>query len=109
MKRYLKALWRLTFEPIYRRLFRRYFEAILREVQANRADLYNHIDGINTRQGRVNAEVIAGLADLDRHVRTVIAAGWDDTALSRRMAALEDRLDRAGAPIVPESEEADQK
>jgi len=91
MKRYLKALWRLTFEPIYRRLFRRYF------------------DGINTRQGRVNAEVIAGLADLDRHVRTVIAAGWDDTALSRRMAALEDRLDRAGAPIVPESEEADQK
>jgi hypothetical protein len=103
MKRYLKVLWRTTFEPVYRRLFQRYYVVTLREVKEMRWELYNHI----TRQGEVNAEVIAHLHELDRHVRTVIAAGWDDTALARRMASLEDRIERDGTSLPSEAEKKD--
>jgi hypothetical protein len=104
MKGYLRSLWRNTLEPVYRWLFRRYFDAILRDIYELRVELHNHIAGINTRQGQVNADVIARLDELDRHVRTVIAAGWDDEALARRMAALEDRLGQSTLPLVAGSE-----
>lgn len=104
MMRYLRALWRITFAPVYRRLFGRYFEAILSEVKAIREELYHDIAGINTRQGQVNSEVLARLDELDQNVRTVIAAGWDDKALARRMAALEDRLGQDGSPVAFGSE-----
>lgn len=104
MKGYLRSLWHMTVEPVYRRLFRRYFDAIIRDVWELRQELYNHIAGINERQGAVNTEVLARLEELDRHVRTVVAGGWDTTALARRMAALEDRFEDDGSPTSSGSE-----
>jgi hypothetical protein len=95
----LNALWRIAFEPLYRRLFGRHFVGMTERLDTLSGSLDSHISGINQRQGAVNAEVIERLVELnrridelDRHVRTVAAAHWDTVAMARRMAALEDRL-----------------
>jgi uncharacterized coiled-coil DUF342 family protein len=46
---------------------------------------------------RALADEVAQVRDrqtsLERHVETVIASGWDTTALARRLVTLEDRLE----------------
>jgi hypothetical protein len=116
--RLLRALWRVTLRPVYDRLFGTYFQisigqlhelrgefGLLRsEVRDLQVELHNHISGINERQGAVNADVVERLADLarrvealDSHVRDVAAARWDLSALARRMASLEDRIEQDGS------------
>ena len=101
----LKTLWAITFKPIYTRLFRRFFDATINrlnttlgELATLRRELHNHVHGINVRLDELNARV----ADLDQQVHTVIAARWDETAMARRMAALEDGAQRNGAATAPE-------
>jgi hypothetical protein len=100
----LKALWAITFQPVYTRLFRRFFDAMisrettaLSELAGVRQDLHNHVHGLNVRLDALNARV----ADLDQQTRVMIAARWDDLALTRRMAALEERVEQNGAATVP--------
>jgi ABC-type transporter Mla subunit MlaD len=87
----------MTLEPVYIRLFRRYFQATINrlnttidEVAATRTDLQHHIAGLNRRLDQLSAQV----TELDRHVHTVVTARWDDAAMVRRMAAIEERLER---------------
>lgn len=105
----LRAIWRLTFGPVYRLLFRAHFDAIsarleetaaqlgvfdssLRNQSATISDygveLRTHIRGLN---GRLD-EAMARLAALDEQVRTVLAGHWEEEAIRHRLAALEDRI-----------------
>jgi hypothetical protein len=90
----LKSLWRLTLEPVYKALFKRFFEAILSRL--------NRIldEQLATREDvrRINAR----LDELDVHVRNVIASRWEDAAIARRLAMIEERLERNGQVDVPE-------
>ena len=85
MKALLKTLWKQTLEPVYDALFRRYFDATISRL--------NTVLEMRTELDKMNAR----LDQLDAHVRTVIAARWDEGALARRLAMLEDRLAENGA------------
>jgi hypothetical protein len=87
----LRLLWRVTGKPIYNLLFRAHFQAIInrlnsvlgeiRDARAELCELRSELIALRSRQD-----------ELDRHMRTVIAAYWDTTALSRRLAVIEDKL-----------------
>lgn len=106
----LRALWRLTLDPIYDRLFRRYFQLLSGGIAEIEAELRNqgaalrshgaamsdygvelrtHIHGLNVRLD----EFAVRIAELDERVGTVIAAHWEHEAVARRLAALEDRIE----------------
>jgi hypothetical protein len=85
MKTLLQAAWRLVIEPIYDRLFRRYFQASISRLNTT----IDYVSGIQAEL----AEVHARLDELDAHVRTVVAARWENAALARRIAMLEEQLD----------------
>lgn len=113
----VRTLWRLTLDPIYHRFFRRWFQNLSGRIDELRADirdqdaelrnqtaavlshsaaisdygveLRTHIHGLNTRLD----DFAVRLADLDERVRTVIAAHWEQEAIARRIASLEDRID----------------
>jgi BMFP domain-containing protein YqiC len=103
VRKLLTIVWRRTFEPVHRRLFRRYFQAIINrqnmtlgqlgELQAHVQDLRRAVDAEAARAEALRLQV----RDLDVQVRNALAARWEDAALSRRMAALEDRLRAAAA------------
>jgi hypothetical protein len=89
MKAVLTTLWRATLGPVYFRMFRRYFDAIVSDLRT----------------------ISARLDELDAHVHGLLAASWEQQSLARRMASLEDRLDVDGngsraesASAVPERE-----
>lgn len=63
MKAVATRLWKATIGPVYYRLFRRYFDAIL------------------TR-----------LDELDAQVHGLLASKWEEQALARRLTMIEDRL-----------------
>jgi hypothetical protein len=109
----MKALWHLTFEPVYRRLFRRHFEAIAGRLEEVAAELHvydsslrnqsaaisdygtelrTHVHGLNVRLDSIAARVAA----LDEQVRTVIAGQWEQEAITRRLASIEDRMPAGG-------------
>jgi capsule polysaccharide export protein KpsE/RkpR len=54
----------------------------LDETSSQVQELSSEIRGVKARQEA-----------LERHVETVIAGGWDATALARRLATLEDRIE----------------
>jgi hypothetical protein len=114
----LRALWHMTFEPVYRWLFRAHFDAIagrleeiagelsvydasLRNQSAALSDygveLRTHVHGLNVRL----EELAARVAALDERVRTVIAGQWEQEAIARRMAVLEDRIQADGSEKLP--------
>jgi hypothetical protein len=105
MTNIVKALWRISLGPVYTRLFRRFFVAMisrqnatLGEFAAVRHELHNYVHGINLRLDELNA----GVSNLDQQTRVLIAARWDHDAMTRRMAALEDRVQGNGASTDPE-------
>ena len=113
----LRTLWRLTLDPIYDRFFRRWFQLLSGGMDGIRAELRNqdaelrnqaaavrshseaisdygvelrtHIHGLNVRLDEFGAR----LSELDECVRTVIAAHWEQEAIARRIAALEDKIE----------------
>jgi hypothetical protein len=106
----LKTVWKLTLGPVYERLFRRYFDATvsrLDTVIAQGSDIsstmWHHIHGLNLRLDELNARV----ADLEAHVSAAAAARWDETAVIRRLALLEDRAAGNGTPAQPKPSSTD--
>jgi len=64
------------------------------ELSAMRAELdeaRSQVDGLSTEVRSVGDRQ----ESLERHVETVIAGGWDTTALARRLATIEDRMEGA--------------
>ena len=87
----LRLLWRVTGKPIYRRLFQVYFDAVINRLNSTLGELST----LRAELERVRAEVVdcrVQNEELDRHLRTVVASHWDTTALTRRLAAIEDRV-----------------
>jgi hypothetical protein len=79
MRAFATALWKATIGPVYYRLFRRYFDAIL-----------------------------SRLDELDAQVHGLLASKWEEQALARRIAIIEDRLgiddsDGQPEPVAVES------
>ncbi len=108
-----RVLWRLTFEPMYRWLFRSHFDAITARLDdvaarlgASDASLRNqskamsdygvelrtHIHGLNLRLNEIDDRVAA----LEEQVRVMIAGQWEQEAITRRLASLEDRIPARG-------------
>jgi hypothetical protein len=69
-----------------------YRRAFLDRIQAITGRLDTLIGEVMALRSEVR-EVQARQEALERHVQTVIAGGWDTTALARRLAALEDRAE----------------
>jgi uncharacterized protein (UPF0335 family) len=55
------------------------------DIDAMRAEIRELSQEVHTLRGRQE--------ELEREVETVIAGGWDTTALARRLATIEDRLE----------------
>src|SRR5439155_3426502 len=87
----LRALWRLTAKPIYDRLFRRYFQAMLDRLDSTLGELHDLRSEMSTTRAEV-AELRALHTQLDQHTRTILASHWDTAALARRLVMLEDQL-----------------
>jgi BMFP domain-containing protein YqiC len=98
MSALLKPLWSATFGRVYDRLIRRYFTAIL-----------SRLDELLARWAEVRA-LTERFDQLDAHVRAVVAARWENEALARRIAMLEDRLgvNGASASTVEAEEKAEE-
>jgi hypothetical protein len=84
----LRTLWRVTLEPVYNRLIKRYFDATIGRLTTLIGDI---------------ARISARLDELDAHIHALLEAGWEEKALARRMAMLEDRLGVDGQPSTVES------
>jgi hypothetical protein len=112
----LKALWQATFGPIYNRLFRRYYQAMLGELGRVEAELRNQNAAVRSHSAaivdygvelRTHLDQLYGrLAELDERVRIVIASQWEQQAIVRRIAGLEDALEQVGARTQQVNEEA---
>lgn len=106
MKRLLTSMWKLTGAPVHERLFRRYFQAILGRQDTTLAQLGLVQIQVQELRRACESEVARvealrlGVSELDVQVRNALAARWNDAALARRMAALEDRL--RAEPDAPE-------
>lgn len=83
----VSAVWRFTLGPVYDRLIRRYFDTALARLQK----LLREVHTLSTR-----------VDELDRHVHALLEAGWEQKALARRIAMIEDRLELDGdhPPLV---------
>jgi hypothetical protein len=98
VKAILKTGWKLSFGPIYQSLFRRYFQAMLSRQDTALGELGALKAQIQALNAAVVNEVARGealrvqVATLDLQVRNALAARWDDAALGRRLAGLEDRM-----------------
>lgn len=98
MKRLLTSVWKLTGSPVHERLFRRYFRATLSRQDTTLAQLGLVQIQVQELRRACESEVARvealrlSVSELDVQVRSALAARWDDAALARRMAALEDRL-----------------
>jgi outer membrane murein-binding lipoprotein Lpp len=90
---------------VYRRAFVDRIQAIttrtdtligeIRGLRKEIAQLGFDIEALRAEIGQLSAEArgVAARQDaLEREVETVIAGGWDATAMSRRLAMIEDRL-----------------
>jgi hypothetical protein len=80
----LRFIWRVTGKPVYQRLFGVQFQATinrLNSVLGELNDVRAELDEFRARQ-----------EELDSHVRTVLASHWDTTALTRRLATIEERI-----------------
>lgn len=104
--------WQRTVGPVYERLFRRFFDAAINRLNsllAQTAALQTEVGAVRAELGAVRAEIDRLRADIDRlthlivqdaserrdleeQMRGVLSARWDDIALARRLAALEDRI-----------------
>jgi hypothetical protein len=103
----LRLLWRFTGRPIYERLIGRYFAATISRLNTTLGEL-----------GHVRAQLDAVRRELElshvrqdelaRQMRAVTAGYWDGVAVSRRLAAIEDRIhaDTPAVPPPPGSDEA---
>jgi predicted O-methyltransferase YrrM/BMFP domain-containing protein YqiC len=82
MPRVLRGLYQRAFVERLQAITRRLDTAIgeIMSARSELADLRAQLAGVEAKQDA-----------LDQHVQTVIAGGWDATALSRRLAELEDR------------------
>lgn len=105
----LKPLWDITFGPAYERLFRRFFEATLSrlntigddvsglrtQLRSYGHELHGYGHGTNLRLDALNERV----AELEAQVSQFKADKWDEVAVARRVAALEDLAEpvRAGS------------
>jgi BMFP domain-containing protein YqiC len=102
----LKIVWNVSFGPAYERLFRRWFRAMVSRQDTT----LGHIGALQVEVAELRRAVAAELArsealrlqvrDLDVQVRNALAARWDDAALTRRMVALEDRLQEREEPLA---------
>lgn len=78
----------------YRRYFGSKFDLIIRRTWDMDTELRNHIHGINLRL----IEILERLDAMDQRLERLeqgsksLSAHWDEAAVSRRVAALEDRL-----------------
>jgi hypothetical protein len=73
----MKNLWNRTFGKLYYNAFKRHFETTINRLTKLVYDFHS----IDKR-----------LAELDAHVHALTEAGWQEKALARRIAAMEDRL-----------------
>jgi hypothetical protein len=90
----VRALWRITGKPIYQRLVRVYFVAIINRLNSTLGELTNARAELVLIRAEIS-ETRARQDELDRHIRNVVATYWDTTALARRLATLEDRMGHA--------------
>jgi len=81
----LRSLYRRAFVERIQALATR-MDMVTRELTALRAE----VEALRSEVGAVRA----AQDSLERQVETVIAGGWDTTAIARRLAAVEDRLER---------------
>lgn len=104
MRAVLEHFWKFTLAPIYQSLFRRWFQAIVSRQDTTLGELGRLQAQIQALRQAVESEVARSealrlqVAELDLQVRNALAARWDEAALTRRMAALEDSLRRDGSP-----------
>jgi hypothetical protein len=108
MKTALKPLWAKTGGRQYYRLFRWWFEAIIHDVKtlleefrSHRVEMLNHIHGLNLKADAIDARVAsldlqfsqldAQFSELHGQFSQYTAAQWDAEAVTRRLAAIEDR------------------
>jgi hypothetical protein len=91
---------------VYRRAFVERIQAIstrldtlIGEIGGLRKDIAQvgfEVQGLRSEINELATEV-RGVTDrqesLERHVETVIAGGWDTTALARRLATIEDQIE----------------
>ena len=86
-----QLVWRFTGKPVYQRLFGRYFQAIISRLNSTLGQLNSVRMELDDARREI-VECRARQEELERHMRTVTANHWDTTALTRRLAAIEDRI-----------------
>ena len=74
----MRQLWNRTIGKLYYNAFKRHFETTINRLTKLVLDFHR----IDKR-----------LEELDAHVHALVEAGWQEKALARRIAAMEDRLD----------------
>lgn len=89
MREILKWLWDATAEPIYRRLFRQYFQASISRLNT----VIGEVTQIRTELHAVSAR----LDYMDERLHTLIAAHWEDVAVELRTARVQAMLEQDGA------------
>jgi transposase len=96
----LRAAWRASGEPTYRRLFGTQFQAGINRLNSALGQLLD----VRSQLAEVHRELVdvrASQERLDGHVRSMLASHWDTTAMARRLATIEDTI---CASPVPESD-----
>lgn len=90
-----RRIWRVTGEPLYHRLFRRYYVAAIERLNVLLAEVGALRAEVKTLRDRVEEQLVT-------QTRTATADEWDRVALTRRLASIEDRLDANGNAGRPE-------
>ena len=83
----MRQLWNRTLGAWYYKAFKQHFETNLNRL----TKLVNDFHRIDQR-----------MDELDAHIHALLEQGWQEKALARRIAAIEDRLDAAEQTRVTE-------
>lgn len=95
------SLLQRVFGALYWRYFGSHFDVITRRTWDMEQQLHGHVHGINGQLVEIASRLDAiehHTKELERSSRTAVAGQWDETAIARRIAALEDRLAQAEHP-----------
>jgi chromosome segregation ATPase len=98
-------LWKVFLRPQFEALTQRLDTLLARTYDMDR-ELHNHVHGLNRRLDGLNrhlasieerlTEIDMRTTELHRQTGEIVATRWDEAAMGRRIAALEDHLTRNG-------------